>query len=67
MSNSLDLSKRKYIRDLLLKAQMLGCKGSDVPFGAGLKLEKMAKGQLSHLLVCTKVLKYLLSHSRFWS
>lgn len=40
------LSQRKYIKDLLSKADMLECKGCDTPMVTGVKLQKEAKGHL---------------------
>ncbi|KAH9670341.1 putative LRR receptor-like serine/threonine-protein kinase [Citrus sinensis] len=40
------LSQRKYINDLLSKADMLDCKGCDTPIVTGLKLQKEVKGYL---------------------
>ena len=37
------LSQRKYIGDLLSKADMLECKGCDTPMVTGSKLQKKAK------------------------
>ncbi|KAH9725227.1 hypothetical protein KPL70_007794 [Citrus sinensis] len=49
----IDLQKpsyRKYIRDLLSKADMLECKRCDTPMVTGVKLHKEAKGNLVHKL-----------------
>jgi len=40
------LPQRKYIRDLLSKADMLEYKGCDTPMVTGVKLQKEAKGHL---------------------
>ena len=40
------LSQRKYIRDLLSKADMLECKGCNTSMVTGVKLQKEAKGHL---------------------
>ena len=40
------LSQRKYIHDLLSKADMLDCKGFDTPIVTGLKLQNEVKGYL---------------------
>ncbi|KAH9679450.1 retrovirus-related pol polyprotein from transposon RE1 [Citrus sinensis] len=44
--NNIYLSQRKYVRDLLSKADMLHCKGCDTPMVTGTKLQKEAKGSL---------------------
>ena len=51
MSDGLHLSQKKYIRDLLVKAQMTTCKSSDILFCSGLKLEKLIEGELGQCLV----------------
>ncbi|KAH9726634.1 hypothetical protein KPL70_008338 [Citrus sinensis] len=57
------LSQRKYINDLLSKADMLHCKGCDTPIVTGLKLQKEVKGYLAptlqHIMACKRVLRYL--------
>ncbi|KAH9699463.1 retrovirus-related pol polyprotein from transposon RE1 [Citrus sinensis] len=40
------LSQTKYIKDLLSKASMENCKGSDTPLSTGLKLERNVRGPL---------------------
>ncbi|KAH9725755.1 retrovirus-related pol polyprotein from transposon RE2 [Citrus sinensis] len=45
-ADNIYLSQRKYIRDLLSKADMLECKGCDTPMVTGVKLQKEAKGHL---------------------
>ena len=40
------LSQTKYIKDLLSRASMQDCKGTDTPFSTGLKLERQVKGPL---------------------
>ncbi|KAH9699143.1 retrovirus-related pol polyprotein from transposon RE2 [Citrus sinensis] len=40
------LSQTKYIKDLLSKASMKNCKGSDTPLSTGFKLERNVKGPL---------------------
>ncbi|KAH9769131.1 retrovirus-related pol polyprotein from transposon RE1 [Citrus sinensis] len=44
--NNIYLSQRKYVRDLLSKADMLHCKGCDTLMVTGTKLQKEAKGSL---------------------
>ncbi|KAH9687651.1 hypothetical protein KPL70_014845 [Citrus sinensis] len=44
--NDIYLSQRKYIKDLLRKADMLDCKGCDTPMVTGTKLHKEVKGSL---------------------
>ena len=44
--NNIYLSQRKYIRDLLSKADMLYCKGCDTPMVTRTKLQKKSKGSL---------------------
>ena len=44
--SGMHLSQTKYIKDLLSKASMQNCKGSDTPLSTGQKLEKVAKGCL---------------------
>ncbi|KAH9721431.1 retrovirus-related pol polyprotein from transposon RE1 [Citrus sinensis] len=45
-TQGMHLSQTKYIKDLLSKASMLNCKGSDTPFSIGFKLEKAVQGSL---------------------
>ncbi|KAH9745735.1 retrovirus-related pol polyprotein from transposon RE2 [Citrus sinensis] len=44
--HGMHLSQTKYIKDLLSRASMQDCKGTDTPFSTGLKLERQAKGLL---------------------
>ncbi|KAH9698856.1 retrovirus-related pol polyprotein from transposon RE1 [Citrus sinensis] len=44
--SGMHLSQTKYIKDLLSRASMQNCKGSDTPLSTGQKLEKVAKGCL---------------------
>ena len=44
--HGMHLSQTKYIKDLLSRASMQDCKGTDTPFSTGLKLERQAKGPL---------------------
>ncbi|KAH9750727.1 reverse transcriptase Ty1/copia-type domain-containing protein [Citrus sinensis] len=63
------LSQRKYIRDLLSKADMLECKGCNTSMVTGVKLQKEAKVNklsqyvsaptLQHVIACKRVLRYL--------
>ena len=40
------LSQNKYIKDLLTRASMQDCKGTDTPCSIGLKLEKQVRGSM---------------------
>ncbi|KAH9723193.1 retrovirus-related pol polyprotein from transposon RE1 [Citrus sinensis] len=44
--SGMHLSQTKYIKDLLSRASMQNCKGSDTPLSTGQKLEKVANGCL---------------------
>ncbi|KAH9682999.1 retrovirus-related pol polyprotein from transposon RE1 [Citrus sinensis] len=44
--HGMHLSQTKYIKDLLGRASMQDCKGTDTPFSTGLKLERHARGPL---------------------
>ena len=44
--HGMHLSQTKYIKDLLSKASMQDCKGTDTPFSTGYKLERSTKGSL---------------------
>ena len=44
--HGMHLSQTKYIKDLLSRALMQDCKGTDTPFSTGLKLERQVKGPL---------------------
>ncbi|KAH9651886.1 retrovirus-related pol polyprotein from transposon RE1 [Citrus sinensis] len=44
--HGMHLSQTKYIKDLLSRASMQDCKGTDTPFSTGLKLERQARGPL---------------------
>ena len=44
--NNIYLSQRKYVRDLLSRANMLHCKGCDTPMVTETKLQKETKGSL---------------------
>ena len=44
------LSQKKYIKDLLSKADMLNCKGCDTPIVTGSKLQKKEKGYLGQYI-----------------
>ncbi|KAH9691439.1 hypothetical protein KPL70_016106 [Citrus sinensis] len=45
-AQGMHLSQTKYIKDLISKASMQSCKGSDTPFSTGFKLEKNVQGPL---------------------
>ncbi|KAH9782940.1 retrovirus-related pol polyprotein from transposon RE2 [Citrus sinensis] len=45
-THGMHLSQTKYIKDLISKASMQNCKGSDTPFSTGFKLEKNVQGPL---------------------
>ena len=45
-AQGMHLSQTKYIKDLISKASMQNCKGSDTPFSTGFKLEKSVQGPL---------------------
>lgn len=44
--HGMHLSQTKYIKDLLTRASMQDCKGTDTPCSTGLKLEKQVRGSL---------------------
>ena len=48
--DSMYLSQRKYIKDLLNKADMLECKGCDTPMVTGYKLQREVKGHLGQYI-----------------
>ena len=45
-AQGMHLSQTKYIKDLLSRASMQNCKGSDTPFSIGFKLERVIQGSL---------------------
>lgn len=45
------LSQKKYIKDLLSKFDMLGCKGIDTPMSTNLKLQKEAQWVIGDYIV----------------
>ena len=49
-NGSIFLSQRKYIRDLLAKAELLNYKGCDTPMTTGTKLQKQADGSLGQFI-----------------
>ena len=49
-NGSIFLSQRKYIRDLLKKAELLSCKGCDTPMTTGTKLQKQVDGSLGQFI-----------------
>ena len=49
-NGSIFLSQRKYIRDLLEKAELLSCKGCDTPMTTGTKLHKQVDGSLGQFI-----------------